>query len=104
MYAILETGGKQYKVTSGDTIKVEKINADKGSEVTIEKVLTIVTDDKSILGAPYIKGAAVKAEVADSGKLDKVIIHKQRPRRVYRKTRGHRQPYTALKIKEIVYE
>lgn len=102
MYAIIETGGKQFKVASGDTIKVEKLAGETGASVTIDKVLAIVSDDKNKIGNPYVKGAEVKAEVVGSGKGDKVIVHKQRPRKVYRKTNGHRQPYTTLKIKDIV--
>ncbi|MDI6745420.1 MAG: 50S ribosomal protein L21 [Thermodesulfovibrionales bacterium] len=100
MYAIVETGGKQYKVSSGDTIKVDKLTEEAGSAVTLNKVLAVI-DKKSKLGKPYVKGAEVKAEVIGAVKGDKVIVHKQRPRKVYRKTNGHRQKYTALKINEI---
>jgi len=102
MYAIVETGGKQYKVSSGDTMKVDKLTEESGSAVTLDKVLAIIDDKKSKLGKPYVKGAEVKAEVIGAVKGDKVIVHKQRPRKVYRKTNGHRQQYTALKINEIV--
>ncbi len=102
MYAIIETGGKQYKVLAGGNINVEKLPAETGAAVTLDKVLAIVTDDKNITGTPYIKGAEIKAEVTGSGKGKKVIVHKQRPRKVYRKTNGHRQQYTTLKIKDIV--
>lgn len=103
MYAIIETGGRQYKVSSGDTLRVEKLAAETGTEVTIDKVLGIVRDKKNEIGTPYIEGAMVKAEVIRLGKGEKIIIHKQRPRKVYRKTIGHRQQYTMLKIKEIVF-
>lgn len=103
MFAIIEAGGKQYKVSPDVTIKVEKINADTGTEVTLDKVLSIATDEKTIFGTPYISGASIKAEVTGIGKHDKVIIHKQRPRKVYRKTNGHRQSYTALKVKDILF-
>lgn len=103
MYAIIETGGKQYKVSSGDNINVEKLAAEAGADVTLNNVLAVVTDEKNIIGMPYVAGAEIKAEVVGSGKSKKVIIHKQRPRRVYRKTNGHRQQYTTLKIKEIVF-
>jgi large subunit ribosomal protein L21 len=102
MYAIIENGGKQYTVAPGDTIQVEKLSAENGSEVTIDKVLMVVQDSGTTFGSPYVSGAKVVASVEASGKAKKVIIHKQRPRKVYRKLRGHRQPYTALKIKEIV--
>lgn len=103
MYAIIETGGKQYKVSSGDNINVEKLAAEAGSNITLNNVLAVVTDEKNIIGTPYIAGAEVKTEVVGFGKSKKVIIHKQRPRRVYRKTNGHRQQYTTLNIKEIVF-
>ncbi|MFZ3122199.1 MAG: 50S ribosomal protein L21 [Thermodesulfovibrionales bacterium] len=105
MYAIIETGGKQYKVSSGDTIKVDKMAEEAGVAVTLDKVLAVVRDEKdkkNKIGAPYVKGAEVKAEVIGAVKGEKVIVHKQRPRKVYRKTNGHRQQYTALKINEIV--
>jgi large subunit ribosomal protein L21 len=105
MYAIIETGGKQYKVSSGDTIKVDKMAEAAGAAVSLDKVLVVVRDEegkKNKIGAPFVKGAEVKAEVIVAVKGDKVIVHKQRPRKVYRKTNGHRQQYTALKINEIL--
>lgn len=104
MYAILETGGKQYKVSQGETIKVEKLPQETGTDVTIDKVLMVAKDDTSIYGAPYVRGAKVVASVEGIGKMRKVLVHKQRPRKVYRKTNGHRQFYTSLKIKEIILE
>lgn len=107
MYAIIKTGGKQYKVSSGDTIKVDKLAEEAGSAVTLDKVIAVIRDEKdkkNKIGAPYVKGAEVKAEVIGVVKGEKVIIHKQRPRKVYRKTNGHRQQYTALKINKIVIE
>ena len=103
MYAIIENGGKQYKVSPGETIKVEKISADTGTDVALDKVLMIQKEDTGIFGSPYVDGAKVIASVEGMGKERKVIVHKQRPRKVYRKTNGHRQLYTALKIKEIVF-
>ncbi len=104
MYAIIETGGKQYRVSQGETIKVEKLNQETGADITLDKVLMVGKDDGSIYGAPYIKGARVVASVEGVGKARKVLVHKQRPRKVYRKTNGHRQAYTSLKIKEIILE
>jgi large subunit ribosomal protein L21 len=103
MYAIIETGNKQYRVSSGDKLNIDKIAAEAGTDVTFDKVLVVSKDDKNVVGTPYVSGASVKAEVVSSFKGDKVIVHKQRPRKVYRKTNGHRQQYTALKIKEIVF-
>ncbi len=102
MYAIIENGSKQYKVSPGETIRMEKLSADAGSDVIFDKVLMVNKEDKSMYGSPYISGARVIASVENTGKAKKVIVHKQRPRKVYRKTNGHRQPYTSLKIKEIV--
>jgi large subunit ribosomal protein L21 len=104
MYAIIVNGSRQYRVMQGQTIQVEKLSADKGTDVTFDKVLMVSREEKSTYGTPYVKGAKVIASVERTGKADKVIIHKQRPRKVYRKTNGHRQPYTALKIKEIILE
>ena len=103
MYAIIENGGKQYKVSTGVTIKVEKLAADAGADVTLDKVLMVKKEDKGVYGAPYVSGAKVIASVEGTGKARKVVVHKQRPRKVYRKTNGHRQLYTTLKIKEIVF-
>jgi large subunit ribosomal protein L21 len=105
MYAIIETGGKQYKVSSGDTIKVDKMAEEAGAAVTLDKVIAVIRDEKNKkdkIGAPFVKGVEVKAVVIGAVKGDKVIVHKQRPRKVYRKTNGHRQQYTALKINEII--
>lgn len=104
MYAIIETGGKQYKVSTGDTIKVEKLSSGrKGEEIILDKVLMIKSEGISTYGLPYIDGAKVKASIEDIGKARKVLIFKQKTRKGYRRLRGHRQPYTALKIKEIIY-
>jgi len=102
MYAIIESGGKQYKVIPGETLRVEKLSVEKGSEITLDKVLMVSQEDKSIYGSPYVSGAKVLATVDDIGKARKVLVFKQKPRKSFRKLRGHRQPYTSLKIKEIV--
>jgi large subunit ribosomal protein L21 len=102
MYAIVESSGKQYKVSPGKTIRVDKLPIDKGADVMLDKVLMVTRESMSIYGSPYINGAKVIASVEDIGKARKVIVYKQRPRKVYRKLRGHRQQYTTLKIKEIV--
>jgi large subunit ribosomal protein L21 len=103
MYAIIENGGKQYKVSPGDTIKVEKLSSDAGADITIDKVIMVQKEGSGVYGSPYVEGAKVIASVEGAGKGRKVIVHKQRPRKVYRKTNGHRQLYTALRIKEIVF-
>ncbi len=101
MYAVIETGGKQYRVASGDSIRVEKIDAEAGAEVKLDKVLALVKDDGTVLGTPYVEKASVSAEVVGSGKAKKILVFKQKPRKGHRKLRGHRQEYTTLKIKDI---
>ncbi len=103
MYAIVENGGKQYKVSPGQIIRVEKLSRETGTDFTLDKVLMISKEDRGIYGSPYVDGAKVIASVEGEGKARKVIVHKQRPRKVYRKTNGHRQQYTSLRIKEIVF-
>ena len=104
MYAIIENSGRQYRVAPGQTVKVEKLIQEIGADVTLDKVLMVNKDGKNIYGSPFIHGAKVLASVEGTGKGRKVIVHKQRPRKVYRKTNGHRQQYTALTIKEIILE
>ncbi len=102
MYAIIETGGKQYRVTSGETLSVEKLEAEAGKEVVFDKVLAVKADDAdALLGGPYVSGARVTAEVLGNGKADKVLIFRQKARKGMRKLRGHRQPFTKVKVKEI---
>lgn len=100
MYAIIETGGKQVRVEEGKQILVEKIDASIGTEVTIDTVLFAGGGTNSI-GSPYIENARVVAEVVEQGRRDKVIVFKKKRRHGYRKKQGHRQYYTALKIKSI---
>ena len=92
------TGGKQYRVSAGDKIRVEKLNAEAGSTVSLDKVLVVGGEGETMVGAPYVAGACVEAEVVENGKADKVIIFKYKAKKDYRKKQGHRQPYTELKI------
>lgn len=101
MYAMIETGGKQYRVEAGASIQVEKLQAEQGSVVTLDKVLAVVKDGQTVVGKPYVEGASVSAEVMGEGKDKKVYVFKQKPRKNHRKFRGHRQEFTMLKIKEI---
>jgi large subunit ribosomal protein L21 len=103
MYAIIENGGKQYKVTSGQVLRVEKLPLENGSDVVLDKVLMVFREEGSLYGTPYVNGAKVLATVEGTGKAKKVLVYKQKPRKSTRKQRGHRQPYTSLKIKEIVF-
>ena len=101
MYAVVMTGGKQYRVSAGDKIRVEKLNAEAGSTVSLDKVLVIGGEGETMVGAPYVAGASVEAEVVANGKADKVVIFKYKAKKDYRKKQGHRQPYTELKINGI---
>ncbi|MCL2664196.1 MAG: 50S ribosomal protein L21 [Defluviitaleaceae bacterium] len=104
MYAIIETGGKQYKVRAGDIITVEKINAEAGVAYTFEKVLAIggAEGESNIFGAPYVEGASVTASVIGDGKAKKVIVYKFKSKKGFHKKKGHRQPFTKLKVEEIL--
>ncbi len=102
MYAVIKTGGKQYKVVAGERLKVEKIVGDVGATVVIDKVLMISDDANTTIGAPLIAGATVSATVLSHGRADKVIIFKFRRRKHYRKTQGHRQSFTEIQIGEIL--
>lgn len=101
MHAIIETGGKQYRVTEGDTIFVEKLPADAGTAVTFDKVLAISDGDKLTVGTPTVAGASVSAQVEKNGKAKKIIVYKMKPKKNYRRKQGHRQPYTKVKIEKI---
>ncbi len=101
MYAIIETGGKQYKVSEGDVIKVEKLAAEAGTAYAFDKVLVVSGDNGVSVGAPYVEGAKVGATVMGDGKAKKVIIYKYKSKKGFHKKKGHRQPYTMLKIDSI---
>lgn len=101
MYAVIETGGKQYKVSEGDFVFVEKLDVEAGSTVEIDKVLAVGGDAELKIGAPYVDGAKVVAEAVKNGKAKKIIVYKYKPKKGYHKKQGHRQPYTKLEIKKI---
>jgi len=101
MYAIIETGGKQYRVQEGDTLFVEKLEANQGDVVTIDSVLAVSKDGKLTVGAPVVDGAKVEAKVVEHGKGKKIIVFKYKPKKDYRRKQGHRQPYTKLVIEKI---
>jgi large subunit ribosomal protein L21 len=101
MYAIIETGGKQYKVQNGDQLRVEKLNAEAGSTVVFDKVLAAGEGSDIKVGAPYLEGLTVEGTVVESGKGDKVVIFKYKAKKDYRKKQGHRQPYTLVEITAI---
>ena len=101
MHAIIETGGKQYKVAEGDTLFIEKLPVEAGDTVTFDKVLAVLDGDKATFGAPMVEGAKVTASVVKNGKGKKVIVFKYKPKKGYRRKQGHRQPYTKVTIGKI---
>jgi large subunit ribosomal protein L21 len=101
MYAVIKTGGKQYKVAAGDKLKVETLPAEVGAEVTLGEVLMVADGDQVKMGQPLLSGAAVKAKVLSHGRGEKIKIYKMRRRKHYRKTQGHRQNYTEIEISGI---
>ena len=101
MYAIIRTGGKQYRVREGDVLNVEKLNVEEGQEVVFDEVLTVVNDGDVKVGAPTVAGAKVTAKVAKQGKADKIFVFKYRAKSNYRKRQGHRQPFTQVEITSI---
>jgi large subunit ribosomal protein L21 len=101
MYAVIRTGGKQYKVAAGEKIKVEQIAADLGQEVVIDQVLAVGSGADLTVGAPLVAGASVKATVVAQGRHDKVRIFKLRRRKHYKKSQGHRQAFTELQISAV---
>jgi large subunit ribosomal protein L21 len=101
MYAIVETGGKQYKVSEGDVIVVEKLNAEVGSTIQLDKVYLIGGEDGVRVGTPTVAGASVSAKVVEHGRGEKIVVFKYKPKKNYHKKQGHRQPYTKLQIEAI---
>lgn len=97
-HAIIETGGKQYRVAEGDVIFIEKLNVESGDAVTFDKVLAVIDENGSKFGAPILEGATVIASVVKNGKSPKIRVYKMKPKKGYRLTKGHRQPYTQVQI------
>ena len=101
MHAIIVTGGKQYKVSEGETLFIEKLPNEAGDTVTFDQVLAILDGDNATIGTPTVAGATVEASVVKNGKGKKIRIFKYAPKKGYRKRQGHRQPYTKVEIKKI---
>ena len=101
MYAVIKTGGKQYRVAEGDVLNVEKLNAEAGSEVGFDEVLTVVNDADVKIGQPVVEGAKVTAKVVEQGKGEKILVFKYKAKSNYRKRQGHRQPFTKVEISKI---
>lgn len=101
MYAVIETGGKQYKVAVNDEIFIEKLGVEAEDEVVFDKVIAVVDGDKLSVGAPYVEGAEVKATVLKNGKAKKITVFTYKPKKGYKRKLGHRQPYTKVRIDAI---
>ena len=101
MYAIIVTGGKQYKVENGDVVFVEKLNAEADSEITFDKVIAVGKDDGLTVGAPYVDGATVSAKVVKNGKNKKIVVATYKSKKNEKRKMGHRQPYTKVEISAI---
>ena len=101
MYAIIESCGKQYKVAEGDVVFFEKLDAEEGKKVTFDKVILVSNDKKIEVGAPYVKCIKVEGKVVSHGKGKKILVYKYKAKKNYRRTQGHRQPYTKVEITKI---
>jgi large subunit ribosomal protein L21 len=101
VYAIIETGGKQYKVNEGDILYIEKLDVNEGDTVTFDKVYAVMTDDKFVAGTPTVAGATVSAKVVKNGKAKKIYVFKYKSKKNEKKKMGHRQPYTKVQIEKI---
>jgi len=102
LFAIVQTGGKQYRVTPGDILRVEHLPGERGDEVLLEQVLLVADGDAIQVGQPLVAGARVVSEILRQGKAKKILVFKKKRRKKYRRRQGHRQLYTALEIKDIV--
>ena len=101
MYAVIEACGKQYKVTKGDVVFFEKLEAEEGKKVTFDKVVLVSDEGKVEVGTPYVKGMKVEGKVVAHGKGKKIVVFKYKPKKDYKRKQGHRQPYTKVEIKSI---
>ena len=101
MYAIIETGGKQYKVQAGDVVFIEKLDAEPEQEITFDKVIAVGKDDGIVVGTPTVEGASVTAKVLTNGKAKKVVVFTYKPKKNEKRKLGHRQPYTKVEISAI---
>ncbi len=101
MYAVIETGGKQHRVSVGDVIYVEKLDVESGASFSFDRVVAVGKEDGMVVGAPYVDGASVSAEVIKNGKAKKITVFTYRPKKDSKRKMGHRQPYTKLEIKAI---
>ena len=100
-HAIIVTGGKQYRVAEGDVIIVEKLDVEAGETVKFDRVLAVIDEDKAVFGTPVVENAVVSGNVVKNGKSKKIRVYKMKPKKGYRRTQGHRQPYTKVEITKI---
>ena len=100
-HAIIVTGGKQYRVAEGDVIFVEKLDVEAGDAVKFDRVLAVIDEDKAVFGTPVVENAVVSGNVVKNGKSKKIRVYKMKPKKGYRRTQGHRQPYTKVEITKI---
>ena len=100
-HAIIETGGKQYRVAEGDVLFIEKLDVAAGDTVKFDRVLAVIDEDSTKFGAPVVEGASVSANVVKNGRGKKIRVFKMKPKKGYRRTQGHRQPYTKVQIETI---
>jgi large subunit ribosomal protein L21 len=101
MYAIIETGGKQYKVQEGDVLFIEKLNVGEGDSVTFDRIIAVSKDNALVTGTPLVSGASVTAKVEKQGKARKILVYKYKAKKNYRRKQGHRQPFTKVVIETI---
>ena len=104
MYAIIEAGGKQYRVREGDVLKVEKLPVEAGTVLPVERVLALATDSAFLVGRPTVEGARVVLRVLAHGRGEKIVVFKYKPKKNYRRKKGHRQYYTAVRVEKIELE
>jgi large subunit ribosomal protein L21 len=102
VYAIIQTGGKQYRVSPGDVLRVERLPGEQGDQVVLDQVLLVNDDQELKVGQPLVANASVKGTILSQGKAKKILVYKKKRRKNYRRTQGHRQLYTALQIQEIL--
>ena len=100
-HAIIVTGGKQYRVAEGDVLFIEKMDVEAGDTVKFDQVLAVIDEENAVFGAPVVEGATVTANVVKNGKAKKIRVYKMKPKKGYRRTQGHRQPYTKVQIEAI---
>lgn len=100
-HAIIVTGGKQYRVAEGDVIFVEKLDVEAGETVKFDRVLAVIDEDKAVFGTPVVENAVISGNVVKNGKSKKIRVYKMKPKKGYRRTQGHRQPYTKVEITKI---